>query len=212
MNTGQWVVIGLSGFLFAWYLFWNIFNRRRGIATYYWLRRFMERTGEILEAGWLGSSSSGARITVKHGKKPFRQVEATALIENRDILPLWVLHALQGRREECVLRASLQPTPKLTVEVGKIGDKEFDKMLAQAGNTVSVQSLSDGYRVAWLPDQPTPDINPLQDFLESSKGALQRITLRKESPHLEIHARLKPLISLSPDSFFEALLVWLNSL
>ncbi len=109
MNTGQWIVIGLCGFLFLWYLGWNIFNSRRGIATYYWLRKFLSRTGEISQAGWLGSSSSGARLGVERGRKPFCQVEATFWLESREFLPMRIIHLLQGKEELVAIQASLSP-------------------------------------------------------------------------------------------------------
>jgi hypothetical protein len=212
MNTGQWIVIGLCVFLFVWYISWNIFNRRRGIAVYYWLRKFLDKIGEITQAGWLGSSSSGARLGVAHGKKPFRQVEATYWLESRELPPLWIFHLLRGRQEVVQIRASLQPVLKFSLEVGKIGDREFDRLIAQKEYTVGGESLAGEYRFGWPPSEASPEIGLLEDYLTVTRGAIQRISLRRESPQLQIQARIKPLLALSPDNFFDALQVWLNSL
>jgi len=212
MNTGQWIVIGLCAFLFVWYLGWNIFNRRRGIAAYYWLRKFLGRIGEISQSGWLGSSSSGARLGVAHGSKPFRQVEASYWLESRELLPLWIYHVIRGRQEMVTVLASLQPAPKFSLEVGRSGDREFDRLLAQVGYTVEDKPLLGGYRVAYPESETPPDTKTLEAFLDANQGAIQRIILRRESPHLQIQARIKPLLALSPDNFFETLQVLLYSI
>jgi hypothetical protein len=209
MNIGQWVVIGLCAFLFIWYLGWNMFNRRRGIATYYWLRRFLSRIGEISQAGWLGASSSGARLGVEHGKKPFRKVEATYWLESRELFPLWIIHLLQGRKEVAMIRASLQPAPKHPFEVGKSGDRGFNRLMLQRGFTVGNEPFVERYQAAWPTGMTPPDTTTLKVFLNANQGIIRRISIRKDSPHLEIHVEIKPLLALSPDAFFESLQFWL---
>ena len=212
MNFGQWIVVGLCAFLFVWYFGWNIFNRRRGIAAYYWLRKFLSRIGEISQAGWLGSSSSGARLGVDHGSKPFRKVEAAFWLESRELPPLWIYHLIRGQTEVVQIRASLQHIPRFSIEVGRIGDRVFDRLVRQKGLTDGEALLSGQYRTAFLPGSAPPVAAGLEEFLDANRGVIQSVSLRRESPHLQIHARIKPLITMSPDAFFESLQSWLTSL
>ena len=212
LNLGEWLVIGLCAFLFVWYLGWNIFNRRRGIATYYWLRRFLGKIGEISQAGWLGASSSGARLGVAHGKKPFRQVEASYWLESRELLPLWIIHLLRGRQEVVQIQASLQLTPKYSIEIGRDDDRYFDRLMAQKGYSLGNEPLAENYRIAWTSSETPADTKELKDFLDDNREVIQRISLRKESPQLQLQARIKPLLAISPDTFFDSLQSWLNSL
>jgi hypothetical protein len=211
MNTGQWIIIGLCAFLFVWYLGWNIFNRRRGIAVYYWLRKFLGRIGEISQAGWLGSSSSGARLGVAHGRKPFRQVEATYFLESRELIPLWMIHYLRGRQEVVQIRASLQLAPKCLLEVGRISDKRFGIQMEQKEYVIQNAPLAERYCVAWPSSETPPDTKALEEFLGGYRDVMYRLTLRRESPHLVIEAWIKPLLATSPENFFEALQVFLSS-
>ena len=38
MDLGQWIVIGLSVLMGIWFGVGSIYNRRRGVATFHWLR------------------------------------------------------------------------------------------------------------------------------------------------------------------------------
>ena len=108
MSSSQLIIIVLSVFLILWYIGANIYNRRRGIAAYHWLRRGLQQLGTISNAEWLGSSGTGAKLAVSKADKPFRQVEAAYFLETREILPWWVVARLRGKRDEIVLSASLR--------------------------------------------------------------------------------------------------------
>ena len=96
--------------------------------------------------------------------------------------------------------------------MGKVGDRGFDRLMKQKGFTVGDEFLAQDYRISWPPGEFPPDTMTLKVFLDANRGVIQRISLRRESPHLQIHAGIKPLLALSPDAFFEDLQAWLSSL
>ncbi|MHC4404618.1 MAG: hypothetical protein ACYTG0_33610, partial [Planctomycetota bacterium] len=84
MDPGTIAVIGLCAFLALWYGVAHLYNRYRGQQIFRWLKAGLDVLGGEVEAGWIGSPASGARINVTHAKPPFRRLEITLLLENRE--------------------------------------------------------------------------------------------------------------------------------
>ena len=105
-NAGQWIVIGLCGFLVAWYVIFAYLNRRRGLQIYRWLRDGLEIFGPITNVKWIGSSGSGMQISLEKASAPFRTIEVVCLLETRELLPLWLVNRMRNKGDELILRAS----------------------------------------------------------------------------------------------------------
>jgi hypothetical protein len=93
MLTPEYVVTGLGLVLVAWYLIAAIYNRRFGLRTYRWLQAGLEVLGEpkSVQASWIGSSGSGARIGLQRAHAPFQRLELAYLLESRELAPLWLM-------------------------------------------------------------------------------------------------------------------------
>ena len=102
MDLGQWIVIGLSVVMGVWFAVGSFYNRRRGIGTYRWIQSGLKRLGKISEAAWIGSSGSGARLTVGKAEAPFRRIEVVFLLESREILPLWLFNRVRNKQDEMI--------------------------------------------------------------------------------------------------------------
>jgi len=75
---------------------------------------------EEREAGWIGSPASGARINVIHAAPPFRRLEMTLLLENREVPLLWLFDRLHGKRDWLTIKATLRSPRRGEVEVSPI--------------------------------------------------------------------------------------------
>ena len=116
MDTEIIAVIGLCVVLALWYGAGYLYNRGRGQRLFRWLETGLDVLGGERESGWIGSSASGARINVLHTDPPFRRMEITLLLENREIPLLWLLDHLRGRKDRLIIRATLRSPRRGEVE------------------------------------------------------------------------------------------------
>ncbi|UCE00014.1 MAG: hypothetical protein JSV42_04650 [Chloroflexota bacterium] len=210
MTSGEWLIIGISGFFLAWYIGLNIFNRRRGVATYQWLRRGLLQVGEITEAQWLGSSSTGGRLVIAHAQKPFRRLEAMYLLETRELLPYWIISHIQGRRDEIIIKASLRTTPHKIIQVSR--EKPHPNAeLASRDLTHPGEQLQVSGEFTISTSAPIEEelMANLVEFLSKSGNTIRNISFQRESPHLEIRLNIKPALLLDPEIFFSGVKTWL---
>lgn len=199
-DLGQWIVIGLSAFLFIWYFSANSLNRRSGIATYRWLYRGLETVGKVSIAEWIGSSNMGARLTVKKAAKPFRHVEARYLLEPREFLPYWLYSCLKGKRDEVVIQVTLRAAPKANFE---ITNREIEYPIK---NPLAGNQVSQGSQDVHTDPEEAHLRNTLETFLTEYGPSVEKIIVQREAPHLTIHARIKLLLRSPADSYFRTLL------
>lgn len=201
MSLGQWSVIGCCTFLVIWYFGANLYNRQLGIKTYRWLRQGLRVLGAIDQAGWLGSSSSGARMLIRRPKKPFRAIESSFLLETREIIPWWMYKRWIGQREQMTLRATLRKAPHQTVMVFKEGDRlksiqkldqSFERVDAPPGFSIFVSGQ---------PDELL--LEALYKFLKGVGSPIHSIILQPQPPQLALTASIKPLLRTSPEAFFQ---------
>jgi hypothetical protein len=202
LDLGQWIVIALSGFLFIWYILANSGNRTRGIATYRWLRRGMESLGKISSAEWVGASNVGVRLVTAKPAKPFRRVEAHYMLEPREFLPYWLFSYLRGKRDEVVIKIALRMTPRGSLEIRRAAGRSKPPAKDQIHPDFQVThaDLDDAQLMA-----------KVEAFLDKNATTINRITFQHQVPHIELHARLQPLIRTSPESFFTEILNWYPS-
>jgi hypothetical protein len=211
MNLGEWIVVWLSAFFLVWYIGLNMFNRRRGVATYQWLRRGLMEVGEITDAQWLGSSSTGGRFVIAKAKKPFRRFEAMYLLETRELLPYWIISHLRGRRDEIIIKASLRSVPKAIIEVRRVENRQFNQISSQEREHGDGQvRVVYGFSVSTYGPGGDPGENSLVELLADFGEAVQKMSLQREAPHLEIRINIKPVLSTSSETFFAKLKAWLE--
>ena len=196
MDTGQSIAIGLSIFLGVWYVVGAIINRRRGVATYHWLRAGLEQTGKISEAKWIGSAGSGARLVVGNPGKPFRRIEVVFLLESREIMPLWLFNRIRNKQDEMILKANLRQVPIQEVESAPSGDRKLKGLLSAPGvnlNPFEAVPAPDGFGILRRGGQDEESLTALRAFLTKYNNSVFQLSLRRESPHLILRARLPSL-------------------
>lgn len=208
MDLGQTIAVYLGVFLLIWYAITGVYNRRRGLRVYRWLRGGVESLGKISEARWLGSSGSGARLTVAKAERPFRRVEVVYLLETRELLPLWLINLARGRRDMLIFKANLRSTPQGELEVVRGGDRRLRGLRADADRnpwTLVARSLPGDLQAANRGAQGGRILESLEGFLGGIAPALRRLSISRTAPHLILELLLPPLMEKPSETLFTSL-------
>lgn len=196
LDTGQWIAISLSALLGAWYFGGAIINRRRGVATYQWLKTGLEQTGKISEAKWIGSAGSGARLIVGKASAPYRRIEVVFLLESREIMPIWLFNRLRNKQDEMIFKANLKQVPIQEVESAPSGNRKLKDLLSTPGvdlNPFNEVSSPEGFGIIRRGGQDEERLVALREFLKKYRKSVFQFSLRRQSPHLILRARIPPL-------------------
>lgn len=200
LDLGQWIVIGLSAFLFIWYFWAGSVNRKRGTAAYRWLYRALGTVGEVSDAEWIGAANMGARLTVGRATKPFRRVEAHYLLEPREFPPYWLFSRLKGKRDEVLIQVVLRSAPKGSLEIKRTTGN-------RSGQLIAGHQIQSGFELVDSDlDRNAPLLSAVNNFLAEHGETVKRIVIQPDNPHLEINARIKPLLESPAESYFGILL------
>lgn len=206
MDLGQWIVIGLSALLGIWFGVASIYNRRRGVSTYHWLREGLSSQGKISEAAWIGSSGSGARLVVGKADTPFRRIEVIFLLESREILPLWLFNRFRRKLDEMILKSDLRSMPSQEIEVARERDQAARSLEEQAQTTGRERiEAPEGFVITARGVKSGVFTERLNSFLVNYGQAIKRISVQRKSPQLMVQAELPSLRESEAELFFVAL-------
>ena len=197
MNTGTLAVIGLCIFLALWYGVGHLVNRRRGQRLFHWLEEGIEVLGGKIEAGWIGSPASGARINVLHAAPPFRRLEITILLANREIPPLWLLDHLRNTTDRLIIRATLRSPRRGEVEVSPA--RGTTRRHLQESWTL--QPGPHGLTVAVRGPGAEQQAKSLETWLQTYGTHLQRFIWHKADPHIQLQVKTNRLLATSCEAF-----------
>jgi hypothetical protein len=204
VDTGQWIAIGLSVLLGVWYVVGAMINRRRGIATFHWLREGLEQIGKISEAKWIGSAGSGARMTVTQAEKPYRRIETIFLLESREIMPIWLFNRIRNKQDEMILKANLRQVPSQELESAPRGNRKLKDLLAASVENRTPFELvpaPEGFDIIRRGKPDDQRLESLRGFLDKHRGVVFQYSLRRQAPHLILRVKL-PSLQSSPASEF----------
>ena len=206
MDLGQWIVIGLSVVMGVWFAVGSFYNRRRGIGTYRWIQSGLKRLGKISEAAWIGSSGSGARLTVGKAEAPFRRIEVVFLLESREILPLWLFNRVRNKQDEMIIKAGLRSSPGEQIELSREGDRQARAMIREAeGRSFKQIPTQRGFLLAHRGRENSELAGRVNAFLGRYPQAIRRVSIQRQKPHLMIRVDLPGLLNGSAEEFFEGL-------
>ncbi|MGD2176739.1 MAG: hypothetical protein PVG71_02845 [Anaerolineae bacterium] len=205
MKPGTLAVIGLSAFLVAWYIAGRLYNRRRGQRVRRWLLAGLDVLGGEREEGWIGSPATGARINVTRAEPPFRRLEITFLLANREIPLLWLADHLRGRRDRVIIRATLRSPRRGEVRVGsgRRAERQEESWTWQEG--------PHGLTVGHAGRGAQRRASALQPWIETYGVHLDRFFWRKRDPHITLQAKIGGLLELSAATFLTDLSVALKA-
>jgi hypothetical protein len=201
MGPGAIAVTGLCVLLALWYGGGYLYNRRRGQRLFRWLKEGLDALGGEVESGWIGSPAAGARANVTHAAPPFRRMEITLLLENREVLPLWLVDHLRGRRDRLIIRATLRSPRRGEIEVGPAQRKAARQRQGPWEWLEGPHRLATAYQGPGAQQQAVA----LEPWLQNYGAHLRRFYWRKRDPHVLLEINLNRLIAVPSDTFLNSL-------
>lgn len=192
--TPEQILVGLGVFLALWYLFASIYNRRRGLAAYRWLRDGLTVFGDKHEGKWLGSSASGGHLTVPQAVSPFRRVETIFLLESRELLPLWLADLLRGKRDQIIFKATLRAAHQAEVEIAPHNSRMEKRIRGRIDSSWTTTSR-DSLFIASRGREVTAVLSALNPLLTRYGTNLRHLSWSKGRPNLIIVFNLIGLLN-----------------
>jgi hypothetical protein len=205
MDFGVIAVIGLCVFLALWYGVGYLYNRRRGQRLFRWLEAGLDVLGGERESGWIGSSASGARINIVHAAPPFRRLEITLLLENRESLPLWVLGRLRCRRDWLIIKSTLRSPRHSEVEIISARGRAAQDLHREQEQPWTWQEGPYGLTIAGRGPGAQQLVAKLIPWLETYGAHLSRFSWRKYDPHVQLQMEVAGLLDTPSEMFLSDL-------
>jgi len=203
MDTSQLatqIVIGLSIILVLWYPLGRQMNRRRGLQALRWLREGIGTYEGQASVNWMGAS--GFRVDIQGALGPFKRVGMMVLLESREILLLWIVNRLRGKRDILIIKGDLRLKPKTDLELTRRGWRAGRAMKALEKEGWTVDSLN-GMFIALKRDAEIA--SSLTSALSKEVPRVVRLSLRKRSPHLVADFHLSGLEGMTAEGLFHFL-------
>ncbi|MBE3064704.1 MAG: hypothetical protein IMZ69_06765 [Spirochaetes bacterium] len=190
LGLGQWIVIGLSAVLGAWFVAGIAINRRVGRTARDWIASSLDGY-TCGEPSWVDLATAAVAMKATRPTLPLERLEAILALERRENLPLWLFQHVAGKRDSLILRATTKRKPS------------FEAHLIPTGEYAAIASLTQGRepplrrsdeRVGFAmfvggdPDEQA--LRPFRTLVEHCKDSLVRVSLRTEKPYLLLHVRL----------------------
>jgi hypothetical protein len=201
VDPGIIVIIGLCLLLVLWYAAGHAYNRRLGRRLFYWLEAGLDVLGGEREAGWIGSPASGARVNVTHAASPFRRLEITLLLENRELLPLWLAHRLRGNQDWLIIRATLRSPRRGEVEIVPARGQIAQGLRGEQERPWTRQDGPHGLAIFHQGPGAQRQATALEPWLEAYGMVLFRFSWRKTDPHIQVQVKAARLLDTSSDTF-----------
>ncbi|MGD2143010.1 MAG: hypothetical protein PVF54_00885 [Anaerolineae bacterium] len=188
MSPGTLAIVAVSVLLAAWYAAAHIYNRRRGRRLRSWLEDGLDALDGERTSGWIGSPAAGARINITRARSPFRRLEITMLLENREIPLLWLLDYLRGKRDRTTIRATLRSPSPGEVTVSSRGRTELQ------GESWTWLEGPHGLSVAYRGRSGSQLARSMRPWLEAYGTHLDRFHWRKQDPHIVLQLGIAGLV------------------
>jgi hypothetical protein len=204
MLTPEYVVMGLGLILIIWYFIAATYNRRFGVRTYRWLQRGLDTLGDpkSVQASWIGSSGSGARISLQRAHAPFQYLELVYLLESRELAPLWLIDVLRGKRDLFILRGTLRHKPIGELEIMPSSNRALKNIRQEKTAPWTVTDGPHNLVIAHR-GSATQQVEWVKPFLEKYGAGLRRLSWGPQEPHLLIALRLAGLQKDEAAAFFQ---------
>jgi hypothetical protein len=201
MDPAVVAIIGLCAVLVLWYGGGYLYNRRRGQRLFSWLEAGLDALGGEREAGWLGSPASGARINVIHATAPFRRLEITLLLENREILPLWLFDRLRSKRDWLIIKATLRSPRRGEVEIVPTQGQTARTLRKEQAQPWTWYEGPDDLAIAHRGPGTQSQVARLEHWLETYSQHLHRFSWRKTDPHVQVQVSVVGLLATPSQTF-----------
>jgi hypothetical protein len=196
-------VIAFCALLVVWYIVGWQMNRRRGERLLEWALQGLRAFGDQITVSRLGTS--GFQVNVAKAQAPFKKIEATILLQPREILLLWIFNLLRGRKDHLVFKATLRTWPRGEIEVMKTGRLSGGVLEELGEKTWTCQETAGGLVMAYRGKQGQQQVDAISHLVENLSARLLRLSLSKKDPHLLVSLSLAGLDGQSALFLFSSL-------
>ena len=205
MNPQYILVIAII-IIMSWFAFGVIFNLRRGEVLLKWMQAGLPVIGPRTTFRWLGTSV--AELGIAQAKKPFRRLDILLVLAPRDVFWMMILSIFQGRRDTVIFRAATTTPPFLDLELadpkswsGRAALKDVTNRNWESKPYQDMQLMAPrGYL-----DLAAATLDQLVAPMQKLSQRYTRLSLRKNTPNLEIHVPFPDHRTTNAANYFEAL-------
>ena len=190
-------------------------NRRRSKAIGAWLQAGLAAWSGKLSWRWLRSMTAGAEITVADPGRPFRHVTANYFMLTREVMPLWGVERLRGKRDTLAIRADLRDPPRYNIEVVPLNSElrrtlDLNPPEVLRGDEVRSEPWEwrvgpAGLGLATHGAGNDAIIAAAEAFTGRYGAHIRRLSLRDRQPHLVLFAAMDGLERMDAMEFAQAL-------
>jgi hypothetical protein len=198
------VVIALCVLLIIWYIVGWQLNQRRGRRLLEWVIQGLRAFDGQITVSRLGTS--GFQVNVRKAQPPFKRIEATILLQPREMLLLWIFNLLRGRADYLVFKGTLRASPRGEVEMVKKRGRLARRVLKGLDEKAWTRQDTDSSLVkAYRGKQGQQQADAISHLVEDLSPRLLRLSLNKKAPHLLVSLSLAGLDEQSALLLFSSL-------
>lgn len=187
-NVATRAVIALSVLLVVWYIVGWQMNRRRGEHLLKWIVQGLRPLGNQITVSRLGTS--GFQVSVGKALAPFKRIEATILLQPREVLLLWIFNCLRGRADYLVFRGTLRASPRGEIEAIKKGRLARQVLGKLDEGDWTHRETAGGMMMAYRGEKGQQQVDAISHLVENLSPHLLRLSLSRKDPHLLVSLSL----------------------
>lgn len=203
MGVGEWIVVGLSIVIAAWFLIGSYLNNRRSQAVLVWLVDGASALGKVSAARFLAPTSAGFRAMIKLENGPAAQIEVVMSLLRRENLPLWLFQLITHKPDLLTLNFTLQKKPQHELWAFQV--KKASTLLEQAnrGQKSALEFLEGTLNHRLYARQKSDEFlsTQIKAYLEKHPRVLI-LAYQVKAPNLTFAEPIPSVMSVSAKEFF----------
>ena len=207
VGIGEWIVIGISVMIGAWFVIGGLDNNRRADRIFAWLHKGLADFGKLGGARRLDPSTVSMTLTSEESERRLPRLEATLNLERHENLLLWLFQSLvYHKRDLLILKTNLENSPHGELHALVKGDKATFKALnSDENHPLTLRSEQAGLNLYTFASGDKTAQAALEALITHYPGCFTRISLSPKSPHLTAHVLLGKVVKHDPQEFFRML-------
>ena len=202
----QYILVVALVIIMGWFAFGVIYNLRRGDALLKWMQGGLPGIGQRTTFRWLGTSV--AELVIAHAKKPFRRLETVLVLKPRDVFWMTIAAYFQGRDDIVIFRAQLSTAPLVDLELVDpktwSGHNALKQVIERKWENKAYQDMQ-LLAPRGLLNLATTVLDKLTVPMQKLSPRYARLSLRRDTPNLELHVPFPAYRTSDAAHYFDAL-------
>jgi hypothetical protein len=202
----QYILVIAVIIVMGWFAIGVLYNLRRGNRLAKWMQAGLPSIAQKTTFEWLGTSV--VKLAIAHAKKPFRSLETLLVLRPRDIFWMTILAYFQGRDDIVIFRAQLTTAPATDFELvdpktwsgrnalSRLEERKWESQTYQGLQLMAPRGLL---------DLATATLDRLAAPMEKLSPRYARFSLRRDTPHFEVHVPFPQDRIVDAQGYFQAL-------